>query len=162
MQNVPMASQQTAKSIVLKTLCALAISLLSSLISCTLLLTYWALAPLTSSCKQAKPTHNLCTWCSLLLEFPHTDNHMISAQMSPLPYLSFIALISTWYYVFICCLALSLDSKLHLGRDFAYLLLCPQGLEQWLVYNRYSIDIHSVTESSQFDYILLGITVPIL
>lgn len=155
MQNVPMASQQTAKSIVLKTLCAF-----SSLLSWTLLFTYWALAPLTSSCKQAKPTHNLCTWCSLCLEFPHTDNHMISAQMSPLPYLSFIALISTWY-VFICCLALSLD-KLHLGRDFAHLVLCLPGLEQWLVYNRYSIDIHSVTESSQYNYILLGITVPIL
>lgn len=146
MQNIPMASH-TVKPLILKTLCDLAVNLLSSPSPFHFL----PLAPPTSSGKQARPTQNLCTWCSLYLEFPPSYNHMVSDQMSLLPVFFFIALITTWYYPSVCCLALSLNSRLHVEREFAYLVLCPQGLEQWLVYNRYSVNTHSVTESSQYN-----------
>lgn len=75
-----------------------------------------ALAPLIFSYKQA--IQGLGTWCSLYLEFPHSDNHMVCAQMSS----PILLLHSTNYYqtLYICFLA----SKFHQGMGFAYLVLC--------------------------------------
>lgn len=139
----------TVKSIILKILHDLALSHLSSFTSrhspphllCPSLTDFHPY--------ETKPSQGLCTWCFLCPEFPLSDNHMASAQMSPLLYFFFIALITTYHYIFICLFHSTVNSIM--AEGFAYLVLfCPQNLEWWLVYNRYSINIHFSIEFSEY------------